>query len=212
MISIHKKNFFTISVLFAFLFTAMSTVRSYADDSQIPRMRGNIYEKVELEKPVQFIIQPLASSTLIPGEEKQFKISFSGAPKPIHMFSSRIEYTSPSLSLSWLKPSVQKVGQSIVISDPYVLEEDSGLICRSISGISLEGWEDGDLLFLGFSVPSLAENEGSMRIAPHPAIREGLAHDSLEEYRTYDYERQFVYDECLKMPVLQNSDAVPPAE
>ncbi len=179
--------------------------------AQLANSAQDPYEKVELETPAKVSLRRIQEGPLLRGQPIQFAIEFEGAPKPINMWSARIEYTSPSLTFENLYARGKKNEVAVVISDPVVFR-DSGLTMRAVSGLSLGGWEDGEVVRLTFNVKEDAPDTASIFLKRHPTVREGLAHDDQKAYKTYDYERELVNVETEKMPVVDVSEEHPPRE
>lgn len=172
--------------------------------------RSTNYEKVSLEKPARLTLAPAVDGPLLRGQPMQFVISLSGAPKPINMWSARIDYTTGTLTFQSLRTPGKENEVAVVISDPYSLKP--GIESRSLAGISLPGWQDAEMVQLMFMVSPDAPAEGTLELQPHPTIREGLAHDSVSEGKTYDFERVLDSARCRAMKVVDVSEEHQPYE
>lgn len=145
-------------------------------------------ETVELDPPAVMKIAPMVAKPLQRGEEMPFSLTISGAPERINMWSARIDYTSDTLNFKSLYTGGDERQTAVVISDPIPVAD--GWETRQMSGISLPGWADGEVVRLTFEVREDAPETASIRLFPHPTVEEGLAHDSTARGVTIEYSRE----------------------
>ncbi len=157
------------------------------------------YERVDLSPPARIEIKPMADP--IPsGRQTDFVIDLSGAPRPVNMWSLRVDYTSPTLTYMGARAEGPDNEVIVAVSDPY--QAIPGYESRSLSGVSLPGWMDGPVVRLTFQVPPDAEGRpASVRLADHPHVREKLAHDSPREGKTYEYSRILVDQRSRRLSI-----------
>lgn len=166
------------------------------------------YERVDLSPPARIEIKPVAIP-IASGRQNDFVIDVSGAPRPINMWSLRVDYTSPTLTYLGARAEGPDNEVIVAVSDPF--QAVPGYESRSLSGVSLPGWTDGALVRLTFQVPPGAEGKpASVRLADHPHVREKLAHDSPREGKTYEYSRVLVDQRTRRLAITApGPDATP---
>ncbi len=148
---------------------------------QAPGTRITFFEGT----PPTMKLVPKAEGPLKRGGKMQYSLTFSEVPKPINMFSLRIDYTTPSLTFGGIVR--QGNGYQVVVSDPYQWREDFASI--SMAGIALDGITQGELAIIEFDVKADAKETGTIELDDHPMIIEKLAHD--ENMNTIEFGRVF---------------------
>lgn len=167
-------------------------------------------EMVELDPPAILELVPVFDGPLLRGEEMQFSLRISGAPKPINIWSVRVDYTTETLILHKVLPVGPEGDQAVAVSDPYKMRK--GFESRSLAGMSISGRGDGEVARLVFKVKKTAPAQAHMALGNHPVVREKMAHDDKHKRKTYDYKRRLVFDKVKKLPVADVSAEWPPYE
>lgn len=168
-------------------------------NAQAPR-----YREVKLEEPAVLRLEPVDDKPLHRGRPMQFRLLLEGAPKPINMFSARIDYTSGTLLFD--KVARTREGYLINVSDAQQWEDSYE--SRNIAGVSLLGATEGELARFEFIVPEDAPDRVSIRLSDHPVIPEKLAHD--DQSTTLDFQRTLDFRRTTAMPVITPGKDDPP--
>lgn len=166
-------------------------------------------EKVELDPPAVMKIVKDADRDLEVDSRMAFSISVDGAPEVINMWSLQVQFTSPTLQFERsLSQEVQ--GEMLyAIGEPTPGKED-GWAVQNLAGISLNGWPNGEIVKLLFRVNGAEGDEASIRLVSHPITPEGLAHESLEKRKLFEYNRTFDYTRTKSMPIVPHNPELEP--
>lgn len=168
-------------------------------------------EKVELDNPAKMFIKKSIDGDLLADSPMHFSIMAENLPKPVHMWSVQIQYTSPTLRYERTVSHVVEGEMVVNVSEPVNMKED-GWAMQNVAGIALQGWNDGELLRLQFHVDGSAADRATLRLVPHPIAPEGLAHEDLENRRTLIFERELISKKTTNMPVVPRDADTPPHE
>ncbi|MCC5875927.1 MAG: hypothetical protein JJU11_06885 [Candidatus Sumerlaeia bacterium] len=189
-----------IAALAALHFPGVSSAQGFTQMSM---------EKIELDPPAVVKIVKDADRDLEKDSQMAFNISVNGAPEVINMWSLQVQFTSPTLSFERsLSREIQ--GEMLyAIGEPTPGKED-GWATQNLAGISLNGWPNGELVKLLFTVNGNEGDEASIRLVPHPITPEGLAHESLEKRKLFEYNRLFDYTGTRSMPIVPHNPDIPP--
>jgi hypothetical protein len=157
------------------------------------------YEMIPLDPPATLSTIPLVDGPLLRGEPMKFSLQVDGAPRPISMWSGRLDYTTTTLTFVSAENMGQDARAAVAVSEPYQLFP--GWESRSIAGISLNGWPNGEIAQFTFEVKKQAPDSGSVRLGDHPFIKEKLAHDDSDAFKTFDYQRVLDFSKTMNLPV-----------
>lgn len=156
--------------------------RQQGQTPQALMRRESNRQLVKLDKPVRLRLEPVDGDQLGRSGASRVRVMLEGAPKPINMFSFAVEYTTDTLTFSRQLRAAE--GYLVTIAPPR--HGENGMDVLWISGIALQGIQDGELMMMEFTVAPKGDR-AALRLVDHPALNEKLSHDDVQT--TFEYER-----------------------